>query len=112
MDAVAVALSGLESGYVGVPDVAVDFGDFEAFFVAFVIDEAEFYAFGYFGEEGEVDAGSVVGGAEGVGVSGPELHVAFLVHVVGRCWWRLRCARCDVAASGRVVSEFRCVARA
>ena len=64
--AVAVALAGLDAGQVAVPDEAVDLGQLDAGLGALVVDEAQLDPLGDLGEEGEVDAGAVVRGAERV----------------------------------------------
>ena len=70
----AVALAGLQARHVGVPDEAVDLGQVEAGLDAVVVDEAQLDPLGHLAEQGEVDATAVVGGAEGVCRSGPDLH--------------------------------------
>ena len=76
MDPVPVALARLHGRKVDMPDVRVDLGDLEAAFAAVGLDEAELHAFGHLGEEGEVGSGAIEGGAEGVGLAGPDLHGA------------------------------------
>ena len=71
------------------PDEAVDLGQVDARLGAVVVDEAQLDPLGHLAEQGEVDAAAVVGGAEGVGRSGPDLH--WLPSVCGhegqrRCW--------------------------
>ncbi len=70
----AVSLSGLQAGDVCVPDEAVDLGQVEARLGAVVVDEAQLDPLGHLAEQGEVHAAAVVGGAERVRRSGPDLH--------------------------------------
>ena len=73
-DAVAIELAGGDAGEVGVPDVVRSLSEREAFGfggVVGVIEEAELDRGSSFGEESEVGAPAIVGGAEGSGLSGP-----------------------------------------
>ena len=70
----AVALAGLHVGHVAVPHETVDLGQVDAGLDEVVVDEAELDALGDLGEDGEVHTRSVVGGSEGVGLAGPDLH--------------------------------------
>ena len=94
----AVALAGLQAGHVGVPDEAVDLGQVEAGLGAVVVDEAQLDPLGHLAEQGEVDATAVVGGAEGVRRSGPDLH--WLPSVCGQ-------GPATVLGRGRASTAFR-----
>ncbi len=72
---IAVALAGLHTGQVAVPDEAVDLGHLDApSLAAGVVQEAQLDLVGDLGEDGEVRAHAVVGGPQGVGVPGPDVH--------------------------------------
>ena len=79
VDAVAVALAGLHGRDVAVPDVGVDLGDLEprlgegAGVVGVGVEQAQLDALGDLAEQGEVGAGAVEGGTQGVGSAGPGL---------------------------------------
>ena len=79
VDAVAVALAGLHGRDVAVPDVGVDLGDLEprlgegAEVVGVGVEQAQLDALGDLAEQGEVRAGAVEGGTQGVGSAGPGL---------------------------------------
>ena len=81
VDAVGVALAGHDAGQVAVPDVRVDLFERDAGFGAVRVNEAQLDLFRDIGEQGEVGAGTVVRGAQGVGVSGPDLVFAVEVRV-------------------------------
>ena len=80
----AVPLTGLHPGQVGVPDVSVDLGQIDALLVPglFAVltrlftgcEQAQFHPFGDGGEDCEVDARTVEGGAERIGLSRPDVH--------------------------------------
>jgi len=78
VDAEAVALSGLHAGEIAVPDEAVDLGHGDALLgegaVGGLVDETELDGLGDLGEDGEVDAASVVGRPQGVCRARPDLH--------------------------------------
>src|SRR4029077_9541019 len=74
VDAVAVRLAGADVRQIAVPDVARHFGKVDAVLRAALIEEAQLDALGGLGKNGEVRAGAVVRGTEGIGGSGPELH--------------------------------------
>jgi hypothetical protein len=77
-----VALPRLQPGDVGVPHEAVHLGQVDARLAEVVVDEAQLDPLGDLAEQGEVDPATVVGGAEGVWRSGPDLH--FLPSVCGQ----------------------------
>src|SRR5262249_7078469 len=74
VNAVAIALAGVDPRQVAVPDVAGALREWKPLLVAGAVEEAELDLGGHLREEGEVGAGPVVGCAEGIGFSGPDLH--------------------------------------
>ena len=73
VDAVSVALPGLDVGQKTVPDESVHLGQGDAGFGAVRVEQAQLDQLGGFTEQREVGAGPVIGGAEGVGLAGPRL---------------------------------------
>src|SRR5699024_12684357 len=71
----AVAVARLPRRQVPCPHSGVDLRDLPPPFRAVVVEEAQLDALGDFREEGEIGARAVEGGAQGVGPSGPDLHV-------------------------------------
>ena len=76
VDPEAVALARAHVGQVAVPAEGGHLGERDALLGSVVVEQAQLDAGGDLGEEGEVGAGAVVGGAEGEGLSGPESHRA------------------------------------
>ncbi len=74
--AVGIALAWPDAGQVAVPDVASVLGKLDPLLVAALVEEAKVDAGGDLGEEREVGAGAVIGGAEWIGAAGPDLHRA------------------------------------
>jgi hypothetical protein len=74
VDAIPVALSGLDAGEEAVPDEAVDLREGDAGLLAALADEAELDLLGHLREDREVDPRAVVRSAERVGPAGPDLH--------------------------------------
>jgi hypothetical protein len=77
MDPIAVELAGSRFGQVAVPDLIGLLGQADALQLAptATIEEAQLDGLGRLGEQGEVDAGAVVAGPQGVGASRPHLDV-------------------------------------
>ena len=73
IDAVAVALARGDVGEVNMPHMGGDLRHFDAFLVAFFVDEAELDLVRYFRKKGEVGAGSIKGGSQWGGFAGPDL---------------------------------------
>ena len=67
VDPIPVALPWLDAYKVDVPDESVAFGDVDAGFLVIVIEQAEFDFRRDGGEEGEIDARAIIGGAERIG---------------------------------------------
>jgi hypothetical protein len=75
VDAVAVALTGLDRRQVHVPHEGIVFGHLDAIRLGAVVgDETQLDALGDLGEQREVDPRTAVGRPQGVGLSGPDLH--------------------------------------
>jgi len=70
----AIALTGLDRGDEGVPDVSVDLGELDPGLGAVVGDQGELDLVGNLREKGEVDSAAVERGAQGVGVARPDVH--------------------------------------
>ena len=79
----AVALTGVDAGQEGVPDVAVHLGEADALLVALVVEEAQLDLLGHLAEDREIGAGAVVRGPEGVGAAGPDLRHPGLFLLLG-----------------------------
>ena len=73
IDAVAVALARGDVGEVNMPHMGGDLRHFDAFLVAFFVDEAELDLVCYLGKQSKVGAGSVKGGSQWGGFAGPDL---------------------------------------
>ena len=74
VDPVAVELSRADTGYVAVPDVAVDLGESDPRFVPGWIEQTEVHSIGDLREEGEVGAPSVPRSAKRIRVSWADAH--------------------------------------
>ena len=68
----AVPLTGRDGGQIAVPDVAVDFVEVDPLLAAVLADKAQLDPLGNLGEQREVRACAVVGGAKGVARSRPD----------------------------------------
>jgi hypothetical protein len=75
VDAEAVALAGLDAGQVGVPDEGVDLVEPDALLGAGVVEQAQLDLLGDLGEDREVRAHPVVGGAQRISLARPHLHL-------------------------------------
>ncbi len=86
VDAVAVALAGLQVGQVAVPHERVDLEHRDPGLLARVVEEAQLDLLGDLAEDREVGADPVERRAQRVGATGPDLHECLLVAapVVGR----------------------------
>src|ERR687896_642527 len=72
VDTEAVALAGGDGGQVAVPDVAVDLIEVDPLLAAVLGDQAQFHPLGHLGEQREVGARPVVGGAKGITGARPD----------------------------------------
>jgi hypothetical protein len=72
VDAVAVALAGLDARVVAVPDVAGDLGQLDPGLAAALVEQAQLDLVRDLREDREVGAVAVVGGAERVRLAGPQ----------------------------------------
>ena len=72
VNAIAIALPTDDLGQVGMPHEAGRFGHLDPHLGAIGVEQAQLDALGHLGEQGEVGAPSVVGGAERVGDAGPD----------------------------------------
>ncbi len=92
VDAESVALARLDAREVGVPDEGVRLAQFDGGLRTVLVEQAELDPVGALREHGEVGAGPVVGGTEGVGGPWPDLHGSST---------SLRRRRTDVESDGR-----------
>ncbi len=74
VDPEPVPLAGVHAGQVGMPDEAVHLRQVHPGFLAGGVEQAHFHPLADLGEQGEVRAGSVEGGTQGVRRTGPDLH--------------------------------------
>jgi len=77
VDAVAVALAGVDLGQVAMPDVRIDLCEFHPGLVAVGIEKAELHALGHLAEQGEVRTPAVISGTQRIGRTGPDLHISY-----------------------------------
>jgi len=74
VDAIRIAMAGLDPDEIAVPDEAGALGKRESLLGAVLVEEAELDFRGYLRKEGEVGARAVVGGAEGIRPARPDAH--------------------------------------
>ena len=73
IDAVAVALARGDIGEVDMPHMGGNLRHFDAFLIAFFVNEAELNLVCYLGKQGKVGAGSIKGGSQRGGFARPNL---------------------------------------
>jgi hypothetical protein len=91
-----VALADAEPGQVGVPAEPVDLGQRDAALAA-VVEQAQLDDLGHLGEQGEVGAGAVVGGAQRIGPARPHLDLGHRTTLGGDAGGPIRAARTEAA---------------